>query len=775
MKNKLLTLLALCLTIGSFNAKAVSPITPDPLMLSNWDATYNAASYAWTNTKTLIVDPDNALNHIIKLDRNPTVATYQGMQWANSLFTAGVPFGLTSASQYRYIVVKAKKSTAYDIKVKLEQPQTGTLNVVTLTSINASVAGQWVTYIFDAGVVNNTNKLFGIFPEFGGNTGAVTTYIDDIYFTNTLPAIDFSSYKFPLNYTTGTGGTTVTKTYDIARTGTGIDITLLNTQPIPGATSYNVYDGATLLTSTYDAAKNVIKIIGLTRGTTYNLQIAAVNASSVESAKSDIITFNTRSNTGTGYEVMDDFEGGNLGWTTYGNPSISATATNPLTTGINTSAKCISVAVTTGSNYYAMAILPNEKILAGSTTNNYRYLHAKMKRPSQATGTVVLKLEKGGGQVSTAVQEIISISTAYNDDVWHDYVFDLGAAAVTNESYYRQFDFMPNKLASGNQTAAFTIYIDDIYLSNDATLSTSNLSTVNIPVTITTSGSIASATGARGYLSGDMAVVTAIPNSNWRFTNWTLGSAAGTVMSTSPTYSFPVSASTSLYANSIATWTYTATSSDVTKGTVSGTGVYDVGAAVTLIATPTTGYSFVNWADGSVGGTSASTSASYAFTSGTAHKNYFANFAINTYAIAASANDVSMGSVTGSATYNYGASVSLVATPSSGFHFINWTEGTTEVSTSASYTFTVSTARSLVANFSFNTGLNQLSETNLVTVKGRNIQVNVAGEVQIYNNVGRLMISQKVVDTPVLLNSAGIYVVKMLTSQGIKVQKIVVY
>ena len=37
------------------------------------------------------------------------------------------------------------------------------------------------------------------------------------------------------------------------------------------------------------------------------------------------------------------------------------------------------------------------------------------------------------------------------------------------------------------------------------------------------------------------------------------------------------------------------------------------------------------------------------------------------------------------------------------------------------------------------------------------------------------MISQKVVDTPVLLNSAGIYVVKMLTSQGIKVQKIVVY
>ncbi|MCE5284976.1 MAG: S-layer homology domain-containing protein, partial [Pelosinus sp.] len=58
------------------------------------------------------------------------------------------------------------------------------------------------------------------------------------------------------------------------------------------------------------------------------------------------------------------------------------------------------------------------------------------------------------------------------------------------------------------------------------------------------------------------------------------------------------------------------------------------------------------------------------------------------------------GNVTGGGTYNENASVTAAATANSGYTFVNWTEGGSEVSASASYTFTLGTTnRTLVANF----------------------------------------------------------------------------
>ena len=73
------------------------------------------------------------------------------------------------------------------------------------------------------------------------------------------------------------------------------------------------------------------------------------------------------------------------------------------------------------------------------------------------------------------------------------------------------------------------------------------------------------------------------------------------------------------------------------------------------------------------------------------------------YTIMATSNDIAMGTVTGGASYADGASVSLVATPITGNRFISWTEGTTVVSTNATYTFTAFVARTLAANFASNT------------------------------------------------------------------------
>ena len=69
------------------------------------------------------------------------------------------------------------------------------------------------------------------------------------------------------------------------------------------------------------------------------------------------------------------------------------------------------------------------------------------------------------------------------------------------------------------------------------------------------------------------------------------------------------------------------------------------------------------------------------------------------YSVSASANSAAAGSVSGAGNYEDGTSVTLTATPNYGYKFVNWTEGSTEVSTAASYTFTASKNVTLVANF----------------------------------------------------------------------------
>src|SRR5262245_51105664 len=71
----------------------------------------------------------------------------------------------------------------------------------------------------------------------------------------------------------------------------------------------------------------------------------------------------------------------------------------------------------------------------------------------------------------------------------------------------------------------------------------------------------------------------------------------------------------------------------------------------------------------------------------------------NNFTIALSAAPVAGGSVSGGGTFASGSSRTVTATANSGYTFTNWTENGSVVSTSASYTFTLSANRTLVANF----------------------------------------------------------------------------
>ncbi|MCR5013951.1 MAG: choice-of-anchor J domain-containing protein [Bacteroidales bacterium] len=139
----------------------------------------------------------------------------------------------------------------------------------------------------------------------------------------------------------------------------------------------------------------------------------------------------------------------------------------------------------------------------------------------------------------------------------------------------------------------------------------------------------------------------------------------------------------------------TATASPAAGGTVTGAGTYEEGDNVTLTAVANTGYTFSKWTKN---GTQVSTSATYSFTA-SADAAYVAVFTLKSYNVTATANPTAGGTITGTGTYNHGATATLQATAKSGYEFTNWTQNGTVVSTSANISFTVNGAVTLVANF----------------------------------------------------------------------------
>ena len=134
------------------------------------------------------------------------------------------------------------------------------------------------------------------------------------------------------------------------------------------------------------------------------------------------------------------------------------------------------------------------------------------------------------------------------------------------------------------------------------------------------------------------------------------------------------------------------------NGEATGTKRVVKGSEVTLAANANDGYNFTGWYNGE---TLISNENPYTFTA-TASGSYEARFEVAapvTYTISVNANPIEGGSVTGGGTYNEGASVTLTATPNSGYEFVNWTSGTTTVSTNATYSFTANASAEYIANF----------------------------------------------------------------------------
>jgi ELWxxDGT repeat protein len=99
------------------------------------------------------------------------------------------------------------------------------------------------------------------------------------------------------------------------------------------------------------------------------------------------------------------------------------------------------------------------------------------------------------------------------------------------------------------------------------------------------------------------------------------------------------------------------------------------------------------------------------------------------YVISTSSLPIAGGTATGGGDFHQGDAVNLIATPNANYTFVNWTENSVEVSTSANYAFTCGAYnRTLVANFQLSVGIDEL---NPITIS---ISPNPAtSELNVYN------------------------------------------
>lgn len=162
------------------------------------------------------------------------------------------------------------------------------------------------------------------------------------------------------------------------------------------------------------------------------------------------------------------------------------------------------------------------------------------------------------------------------------------------------------------------------------------------------------------------------------------------------------------------TFTISGKAQETYAGTFNGTALYDYRAVLnkTFLATPNTKYWVQivawqsglpnwGWAPGSGGNGSHFHHVAEGFYYNLTGDAAFTLYSASTppVVISASASPSTAGTISGAGTYPSGSVVTLSAAANSGWGFVNWTEGAQQVSSNASYVFTATADRTLVAHF----------------------------------------------------------------------------
>ncbi|MCQ2375763.1 MAG: leucine-rich repeat protein [Salinivirgaceae bacterium] len=129
---------------------------------------------------------------------------------------------------------------------------------------------------------------------------------------------------------------------------------------------------------------------------------------------------------------------------------------------------------------------------------------------------------------------------------------------------------------------------------------------------------------------------------------------------------------------------------DNSMGYVSGGGLFDYSTTTQIRATPNKGYHFVKWSDGI-----ADEIRRVAAMNDTV---FTAIFEANTYNLELMSNNDVMGTVSGNGQFLFGSIIEITAQPKYGYHFVDWSDGDSEISRQV----TLLSDTSIVARFAIN-------------------------------------------------------------------------
>ena len=283
-------------------------------------------------------------------------------------------------------------------------------------------------------------------------------------------------------------------------------------------------------------------------------------------------------------------------------------------------------------------------------------------------------------------------------------------------------------------------------------------------------------TGGGTYNIGQNCTLTATPATGYDFVNWTKN---GIQVSTNATYIFNATESATYVAHfQLQSFTISVSVNPTDAGTVTGDGTYDYGTSCTVTATPIQRYEFVGWTeDGNI----VSTETSYTFTV-TANRNLVANFEMPMVEIRAIVDPEEAASISGTGTYEYGATVTLTLNRNEDWAFQNWTENDEIVSEEMSYTFVATENRNLTAHFLYTEGVGENNVSAKVYPNPTQGEVTVEGEglshIRIVNAYGQTVYNAKVEGDQVRIDlsqmTKGIYMMHIEAEGGQTVRKIVV-
>jgi preprotein translocase subunit YajC len=285
-------------------------------------------------------------------------------------------------------------------------------------------------------------------------------------------------------------------------------------------------------------------------------------------------------------------------------------------------------------------------------------------------------------------------------------VVNLTAAAVGG---YRFVNWSGNVGTVANVTAASTTITMNSNYSITANFAVIPPVQYSLTISSTAGGSVTiPGQGTFTYNAGTLVNLVASPLGGYRFVNWT-GNVGTIANITAASTTITMNGIYSITANFVPVYNLTmavAPGGSGTSADLTGGSPYTAGTVVNIQAVATAGYTFANWS-APAGTFGSATAATTTFTMPTQSVTVTANFALippppqYTLTIFSTAGGAVTTPGHGTFVYNAGTVVNLVATPISGYGFVDWTGnvGTTANVNAPSTTVTMNSNYSITANF----------------------------------------------------------------------------